>query len=675
MNKMRPLLGLPFFVTAIVCILLVFASLPVTAADEPASAPITTFDAAEQGPVYTDIYNGLLNSAARINIQKYQIFPETLTDIYTAVLLENPELFYVQNMYRYTYNVDDNTVVEIMPQYALSGSALVAARQTYESELDKIVAAVPEELSELEKVLFVNTYFTTHFSYDTRETGTIFDAYGLFTQKTGVCQAYSSAFIAVMQRLSIPVSYATAENPDTGVGHVWNLVQLNGHWYHIDVTWNDPVPDMPGRSIHTYFLLSDAAMRDIRDSWECAYACTDTTYDNYFWRDVRAPLVYHEGGWYYIDNSDGRIYRYDFSIGTREFLFRITTRWPKLDQPTHYWIGCFSGLAFYDGYLIYNTHNEIFVLLPGTGKSFSIHKSTQPELVCSFKLADNQLTYYLYNIPGEEPVASVSVDLSQIRLRRTVTYLVDGETYATQTYRLGEKISLPAEAPQKVGYVFAGWSPALPALMETADIVVQAVFEEQECAHEHTYTKESAPGCTKNGYRNTYCADCNALLGVESLPAAGHRFSEWIITPAGCTAEGSKTHTCSVCGHTERETMPAMGHDWGEWQVVVEPTATENGRREKVCRHCGEVATEIIPAVTDIGTGTQVIDTGRDTTNPQTQTAGPGTADLQTTTAGTSVRAGDAAGVTVFILVTVLAAGGLALLIFAKRRGAGGSLI
>lgn len=29
--------------------------------------------------------------------------------------------------------------------------------------------------------------------------------------------------------------------------HAWNEVNLRGKWYHLDTTWDEPVPDVPGR--------------------------------------------------------------------------------------------------------------------------------------------------------------------------------------------------------------------------------------------------------------------------------------------------------------------------------------------------------------------------------------------------------------------------------------------
>ena len=47
--------------------------------------------------------------------------------------------------------------------------------------------------------------------------------------------------------------------------HTWNRIKLGGKWYHVDVTWDDPVPDQLGYAIHTYFLVSDAFLSSTDD--------------------------------------------------------------------------------------------------------------------------------------------------------------------------------------------------------------------------------------------------------------------------------------------------------------------------------------------------------------------------------------------------------------------------
>jgi transglutaminase/protease-like cytokinesis protein 3 len=35
------------------------------------------------------------------------------------------------------------------------------------------------------------------------------------------------------------------------------MVRVDGMWYHLDVTWDDPVPDQKGVVQYDHFLVSD----------------------------------------------------------------------------------------------------------------------------------------------------------------------------------------------------------------------------------------------------------------------------------------------------------------------------------------------------------------------------------------------------------------------------------
>lgn len=72
---------------------------------------------------------------------------------------------------------------------------------------------------------------------------------------------------------------------------------------------------------------------------------------------------------------------------------------------------------------------------------------------------------------------------------------------------------------------------------------------------------------------------------------------------ATCTAEGSYDEVvyCSVCG-TEisrtAKTIEKTAHTWGEWTVTKEATYDEEGSREHTCSVCGTKETEVIPKKT-----------------------------------------------------------------------------
>ena len=104
----------------------------------------------------------------------------------------------------------------------------------------------------------------------------------------------------------------------------------------------------------------------------------------------------------------------------------------------------------------------------------------------------------------------------------------------------------------------------------------------------HNYVKtEVSPTCTSKGYTNHKCSRCGDSYKDTYKAALGHTWSKWTTTKkATCTADGSKTRTCSVCKKTETATIAKLGHDYKA--TVVKPTCTAKGYTLHKCSRCGD---------------------------------------------------------------------------------------
>lgn len=87
------------------------------------------------------------------------------------------------------------------------------------------------------------------------------NAYGLLFNHKSLCGGYSDAMAIFLDKLNIP-NMKVSNN-----SHVWNLVYLNNKWYHIDLTWDDPVVDTKENLLlYNYFLISNQELQN-RDSY------------------------------------------------------------------------------------------------------------------------------------------------------------------------------------------------------------------------------------------------------------------------------------------------------------------------------------------------------------------------------------------------------------------------
>lgn len=94
-----------------------------------------------------------------------------------------------------------------------------------------------------------------------------------------------------------------------------------------------------------------------------------------------------------------------------------------------------------------------------------------------------------------------------------------------------------------------------------------------------------------------YCRRTKALYDMTDAVCA-HSFGDWqVVSPATCTADGSRQRVCTRCGAVEVQTLPATGHKFGEWRTTKEPTCTETGTEKRTCTVCSKEETRVIAAL------------------------------------------------------------------------------
>ena len=131
-------------------------------------------------------------------------------------------------------------------------------------EIQRILATiVTENMTTVEKIIAVHDYIIRAYDYEMQTEGSPFTVYTFMHERQGVCMAYALLFEKMMELLDIPCYYVVGKaDGESDLGHAWNMVQLDGEWYHIDATWNDLGKRTKGHEIrYRYFLRSDDFMK------------------------------------------------------------------------------------------------------------------------------------------------------------------------------------------------------------------------------------------------------------------------------------------------------------------------------------------------------------------------------------------------------------------------------
>lgn len=321
--------------------------------------------AANREVIKKAIYDGLMDCQRTIDVERFGIYENEVMDYIWSVINSSPELFYVESGVTISLRYD-GIITRITPTYSATGTSLAQQRATYNEKMQEILALVDRNWSDLEKIVFLHDYLAQNYVYVLDENNgenTNYDAYGFLTERHGVCQAYTLVYLGLLKELDINTAIADSEK----MNHIWNLVQLNGKWYHVDVTWDDPVPDNYGNANHNYLLLSDAAInRAGHYSWTAEYQCTDTTYDyNYFWTQFSSPFTPLNGKWYTTGYLPGDDYDPPFCFVCSVDFYQPNVTgicelglWNVPDS-SYFSTTSHSGLGTYDNKPYFNTESSI----------------------------------------------------------------------------------------------------------------------------------------------------------------------------------------------------------------------------------------------------------------------------------------------------------------------------
>lgn len=208
-----------------------------------------------------------------------------------------------------------------------SSSSNVTANSEYSKQANKIInKLITKDMKDVEKVKAVHDYIVINTKYDIKGLendnlpDSAFSPEGVFEKGKAVCQGYAETFQLFMELLNIESKLVIGTDLISGLGHSWNMVSLDNKWYHIDVTWDDPVPDQGENVQYKYFLIRDEDIEKDHKWKKSDYPkCESTDYLYYIYYD------------YIVDSIDDIEAKFmdQYNKGLRE----ITLLYPENDMP------------------------------------------------------------------------------------------------------------------------------------------------------------------------------------------------------------------------------------------------------------------------------------------------------------------------------------------------------
>lgn len=219
--------------------------------------------------VYDQVLDCMENGGTVIEF-KHNLDSVVVYDVMDAMKRDHPELFWVVGYTVTNSATGRRGTLEMDLLQGIDADDIPEMHRELEKKAESIIAGIPAGSSDYDKMLYIHDYIVKNTAYSHDKVGSLVcglwgTAYGCIVQGDAICQGYAEAFTYFMNLLDIECGMVRGTTGDSG--HIWNYVNLEGEYYWIDVTWDDPDEqgDSGGGVLHSYFLVDDERLLRSRE--------------------------------------------------------------------------------------------------------------------------------------------------------------------------------------------------------------------------------------------------------------------------------------------------------------------------------------------------------------------------------------------------------------------------
>lgn len=335
------------------------------------------------------LYDGIDSVQSSIDLRDYQIPVDHIRVLMHLIKTSFPELFYF-NGYRYSYSSSDQTVTTVSPTYTVEN---IKEKQEafFKIAETRYLSLIDDSMDDFTKAVILHDALALNVRYADPDKKRLADCYTFFAEGWGVCYQYTKCYAYLLARCGIESEIIQSDS----MNHAWLKIRLDGNYYNVDLTWDDPIPEQTGKVRHRYFLYSDSAFRSANQierqhyGYRSIHPSDSTAYDQFEnLHSFTTQLCYLDGAFYAI-TGDGKLVRYNHHTDEITVLELLPYRWPA--GQNQYWVGNFSSLVPFNDKLYYNSPDKIYQYDPEKNESEIFAEITGEEKLYGLRIVDNQL--------------------------------------------------------------------------------------------------------------------------------------------------------------------------------------------------------------------------------------------------------------------------------------------
>jgi len=213
--------------------------------------------------LYNEMKESYLQFRKDFSTQLEELTVVELEETYAALLLDHPEIFWMDN-YIAVPQVNDTKICtnkSIQLKYYYTEEEAIAIKARIEPVYMEIVNGAKKQKNDYKKIKYVHDKLinlATYTKYSKDNVHEFQSIVSIFDTKESVCAGYTYGFKFIMDQLNID-SIATRDigNEVASDNHIWNMVNLYGKWYNIDITYDHQLTKN-GTISYNYFLKENS---------------------------------------------------------------------------------------------------------------------------------------------------------------------------------------------------------------------------------------------------------------------------------------------------------------------------------------------------------------------------------------------------------------------------------
>ena len=523
------------------------------------------------------------NYAEEIDIRSFNISRSgnSTQSLYDLIDEEIPGMFNVES---YALWFSSSSYVKITAEYQYSQSEYSALLTQFYNNTEYLLKDLRESsLPDSDKALIVHDRLVawSEYDYDNLISGTVPPdskiAFGAIVRRKAVCEGYSKAFQYLVRQLGIECECVSS----SALNHKWNIITINGKRYHLDATYDDPIPpDLPGYVGHLNVLRSTAGIKSSNhNANDFDSSPTDTTFDNSYWQNSCASFQYYGDALYYINYNNGKLIK---RVGNTETTVnQLETMW--FTPSGSYYGNCHSKLCRDNDYLYYNSQDKIYSV-DAAGNVNLVYSPEIPSgyVIYGFDVNDGYFYIYCYKYnPYDKNNPSDCHKIVYRYLTCTLTYDANGGSGAPANQTGYGNITLSSTKPTKSGYTFLGWADSADATSAqysaggtynlTANKTIYAVWKKATVTK---ITVKTLP--SKTSYYTGQTLDTAGLTLTATYDNGSTKTvsSGFTCSPTTLNTAGTQTVTVTYSGKTTTFTVTVTQDSIKSIAVKSKPTKT-----------------------------------------------------------------------------------------------------